>query len=144
MSEVESKKKYLGLIAIILLLVLIIFIVAGGMAYFFLLKDKNPVPREKPINKSTLDTFTVNLSDGNFRRYVRATMTLEYDNRNLAKELEIKKHRIRDSIISLLMSKRVADMADQKLIRQDLEKTINSHLTTGKINGIYFEEFIIQ
>lgn len=132
------------MLIIIILLVLLILLMAGGAAYYMLVLKDNGGVQEKPIIKTTLDQFTVNLADGNFRRYVRMTLTLEYTEKKLTKELEEKKHRLRDVVISLLMTKRVSDMSDHTIIRQELEDAINSVLTKGQITGIYFEDFIIQ
>ncbi|HHU31517.1 MAG TPA: flagellar basal body-associated FliL family protein [Clostridia bacterium] len=142
MSDNEKRKGPL-LIVIILLLVLTILLVAVGAAYYFLVVYDGSSAYKSP-NKMTLDTFTVNLADNNFRRYIRLTMTLEFEDGKLANELEDKMHRINDTIISHLTTKRATDMTDKEVVRKDLEKGINSVLTTGQINGVYFEEFIIQ
>lgn len=142
-NEKNEKKRSPLLIVIILVLVLTILLVAVGAAYYFLVVYDGS-SANKPANKMTLDTFTVNLVDNNFRRYIRLTMTLEFEDKKLANELEEKKHRISDRVITHLSAKRAADMADKEVVREELEEAINSVLATGQISGIYFEEFIIQ
>jgi len=143
MSDNEKKKGPVFII-LILLLVLTILLVAVGAAYYFLVIYDGSSSAHKPIYKTTLDTYTVNLADNNFRRYIRLTVTLEYDYEKLSKEIEEKKHRINDAVISYLTTKRAADMTDKEVVRQDLEGVINSILTSGQVTGLYFEEFIIQ
>jgi len=143
MSDNEKKKGPVFII-LILLLVLTILLVAVGAAYYFLVIYDGSSSAQKPIYKTTLDTYTVNLADNNFRRYIRLTVTLEYDYEKLSKEIEEKKHRINDAVISYLTTKRAADMTDKEVVRQDLEGVINSILTSGQVTGLYFEEFIIQ
>jgi len=143
MSDNEKKKGPVFII-LILLLVLTILLVAVGAAYYFLVIYDGSSSAQKPIYKTTLDTYTVNLADNNFRRYIRLTVTLEYDYEKLSKEIEEKKHRINDAVISYLTTKRAADMTDKEVVRQDLEGVINGILTSGQVTGLYFEEFIIQ
>jgi len=143
MSDNEKKKGPVFII-LILLLILTILLVAVGAAYYFLVIYDGSSSAQKPIYKTTLDTYTVNLADNNFRRYIRLTVTLEYDYEKLSKEIEEKKHRINDAVISYLTTKRAADMTDKEVIRQDLEGVINGILTSGQVTGLYFEEFIIQ
>ena len=143
MSDNEKKKGPVFII-LILLLILTILLVAVGAAYYFLVIYDGSSSAQKPIYKTTLDTYTVNLADNNFRRYIRLTVTLEYDYEKLSKEIEEKKHRINDAVISYLTTKRAADMTDKEVVRQDLEGVINSILTSGQVTGLYFEEFIIQ
>ncbi|WP_227767229.1 flagellar basal body-associated FliL family protein [Zhaonella formicivorans] len=147
MSDQQQARKNPLIIIIILLLVLVLLILAGGAAYYFLVLSKNAgdkTRQEEPFMKMTFEPFTVNLSDSNFRRYVRLTITVEYTDKKLGKEMEEKQHRIRDAVITLLMSKRVSDLADQKTVRQELENAINKLLVKNKVSGLYFEEFIIQ
>jgi flagellar basal body-associated protein FliL len=147
MSDQQQARKNPLIIIIILLLVLVLLILAGGAAYYFLVLSKNAgdkTQQEEPFMKMTFEPFTVNLSDSNFRRYVRLTITVEYTDKKLGKEMEEKQHRIRDAVITLLMSKRVSDLADQKTVRQELENAINKLLVKNKVSGLYFEEFIIQ
>lgn len=95
----------------------------------------------------TLDSFVVNLADADYRRYLRVTLTLEYCEPELEKELLAKKHRIRDVVIEVLRSKKIADLGSggqTDALRKQLQEAINQNLTQGKIEGLYFEEFLVQ
>jgi len=141
-SEIANKKRPLWII-IVALLVLIALLASASAVYLFLASHKK-APDERPINKLTLNTYTVNLADNSFRRYIRLTLTLEYEGKELTEEMGTKKHRINDAVISLLTEKKAVEMMEKETIRRELKQVINSVLRTGEISGIYFEEFIIQ
>ncbi|GAW92927.1 flagellar basal body-associated FliL family protein [Calderihabitans maritimus] len=144
-----SKKRWLW----IGLLVVLILLLTAGQTYFittrFLSHQTETVrtPNGQEFRKFTLEPFTVNLADLNFRRYIRLTIVLEYQDKRLSKELEEKRHRIRDTIINFLWTKKVSDFASAgkvDSIREQLLEKINQSLITGKLTGLYFEDLIIQ
>ena len=101
----------------------------------------------KSIKKTTLKSFTVNLADTGYRRYLRTTITMEYASKEIDEEMEIVMHRIKHTVLNVLRSKKVTDLNSlQKTeeLRLELLNAVNSELTQGEINGLYFEEFIIQ
>lgn len=101
------------------------------------------VVNDKNLKVMQIESFVVNLADQG--HYLRATITLEYTDPNLEKELAERKYRVRDAVIATLRTKHVADLpasATDKL-REELMGAINNVLQ-GKITGLYFEEFIIQ
>lgn len=93
-----------------------------------------------------LEPLVVNLADPGSRRYLRVTITLEFTDARVEKEMQRVGYRVRDSIIQILRSKTVADLAPDRAekVRQELLGTINGLLEEGKITGLYFQEFIIQ
>lgn len=150
MSEQVQPKTRSPLFYILLIFVLLVLLIltAGATYYFFVAgagtANANGHAQQGPMEKYNMEPFTVNLLDSNFRRYVRLSLTLEFDDKKLAKELEAKEHRIRDGVISHIMNKRASDLADQEALRQELLKVINNSLTSGQVRGLYFEDFIIQ
>ncbi len=94
-----------------------------------------------------LDTFTVNLKSDSGRRYLKATMSLELDSPELSHELDSKAPVLRDRIIRILSSKTLEEISSKKgkqKVSQQIMDTLNSMITDGKIQGIYFTEFVIQ
>ena len=94
-----------------------------------------------------LDTFIVNLANNGGNRYLRVTMDLELDNKNLESEVNKRLPQVRDSILMILPTKRVEDIssvAGKTTLRDEILKKINSYLAQGKITNIYFKEFVIQ
>ncbi|NNL77873.1 MAG: flagellar basal body protein FliL [Desulfobacterales bacterium] len=94
-----------------------------------------------------LDTFIVNLANNGGNRYLRVTMDLELDNKNLESEVNKRLPQVRDSILMILPTKRVEDIssvAGKTTLRDEILGKINSYLAQGKITNIYFKEFVIQ
>jgi flagellar basal body-associated protein FliL len=131
---------------LILLLVAIIAL-AGGYLYFTIWHDTGKASDFSKKKKTTLASFTVNLVDSNYRRYLRTEITLEYWSDEVHKEVQMSMHRIKDVVLKVLRSKTVIDIDspnETELLKLELMQAINSVITSGEINGLYFEEFIIQ
>ncbi|MDW7651484.1 MAG: flagellar basal body-associated FliL family protein [Bacillota bacterium] len=91
--------------------------------------------------------FTVNLSDNDQRRYLKATVTLAFENKKLAKELDQRSAQIRDLIIEVLRGNTAADVADEsgtQALRETLIQELNDTLVNGEIKDIYFTDFLVQ
>jgi len=103
---------------------------------------------EAKVKSVTLDTFTVNLADMGFRRYLRADITVECYDVDTVKEIEQKKYKIRDKIITVLNQKKASDFeSNEKFerVRMELFEAVNSILSPpNQIKALYFENFIIQ
>ena len=94
-----------------------------------------------------LDTFIVNLANKGGNRYLRVTMDLELDNKNLENEVSKRLPQVRDSILMILPTKRVEDLSSvegKTSLRDEILGKVNSFLAQGKITNIYFKEFVIQ
>lgn len=94
-----------------------------------------------------LDTFTVNLKSDAGRRYLKATMSLELSGEELSMELDAKSPVLRDRIIRILSSKTLEEISSKKgkkKVSEQIMNTLNSMISDGKIQGIYFTEFVIQ
>lgn len=148
-NQGEGKKAgRLKLIIILLVTVILLGSVALGYFIFFAPDRSSEAKETSEIFKATLDTFTVNLSDMEYRRYLRTDITLEFYNEGGLEEVEHKKHRVRDKIITLLNQKSVSDFdTNQKLekTRMEILKALNEILgEDDQIKAMYFETFIIQ
>ncbi|MGE0738710.1 flagellar basal body-associated protein FliL [Sulfurimonas sp.] len=94
-----------------------------------------------------LDAFTVNLKSDAGRRYLKTTISLELNGKELSLELDSKTPVIRDRIIRILTSKTLEEISSKKgkqKISEQIMDTLNSMITDGSIEGIYFTEFVIQ
>jgi flagellar FliL protein len=103
------------------------------------------------VSKDTLidlATFTVNLAQGDGpKRYVRLNAVLKLSEESEVSEVEARKPQIRDTIISILNSKRPEDILkrDGKLyLKQEIKSAINSFLIDGKITDIFYVGFQIN
>ncbi len=96
-----------------------------------------------------LETFMVNLAESKGRRVAKVNMEIEIkDNEvegKVTAEIEQRKAQIRDIIIIILSSKtyeQVSTNEGKDNLRNQIKDTINSFLTTGRIQNVYFTEFI--
>ncbi len=94
-----------------------------------------------------LDSFTVNLKSDSGRRYLKTTLSLELSDEALSVELDAKSPVIRDRIIRILTSKTLEEISSKKgkqKVSDQIQDTLNSMISDGRIQGIYFTEFVIQ
>jgi len=144
-----GKKKILvvGLAAGILVLL------CGALAWKFVL-HKPPQAEEAPAEEHakappflySLDPFIVNLFDPKSVRYLKVTLQLELA--GIAKEeVDVQVPKIRDSLIILISSKKleeVASMEGKLRLREEILFRINRILGEGKTREIYFTDFVVQ
>lgn len=95
-----------------------------------------------------LKTFTVNLAQGDGpRRYVRLNAVLKLDETSDNSEVENRKPQVRDTIISILNSKRPEDILkrDGKLyLKEQIKSAINSFLIDAKVVDVFYIGFQIN
>lgn len=94
-----------------------------------------------------LETFIVNLAGSKGRKVAKVNMELEIKDGsgNVAEEIDKRKAQVRDIIIIILSSKTFDEVSTREGkdgLRTELKDTINSFLTKGKINNVFFTEFI--
>jgi flagellar FliL protein len=91
-----------------------------------------------------IESFLVNISSDQGPKFLQTQMEFELSEPALEDEIARKKPAIRDSIIVLLSSKSYKELrepAGMKKLRQDLLKSVNGLLSTGKVKEIYFTQF---
>jgi flagellar FliL protein len=102
----------------------------------------------KKENLITLDGFTVNLAQGEGpKRYVRTDIVLKMSDDAKAPEFEARKPQIRDTIISILNTKRPDDLLKKEgksYLKDEIKASINSFLVDGKVEDIYYISFQIH
>jgi flagellar FliL protein len=94
-----------------------------------------------------LERFIVNLADKGGGRYLNVIIDLELNNEELTDEIEKRLPQIRDTILVLLSGKRydqISDVDGKRRLRDEIMKTINTLLTTGRIKSVYFTNFVIN
>lgn len=159
----------------ILMLLMVVNIVAMGTVAFFqwrfmqmesqrpdltqLLKEKDAEATDatgeannpevvKKENLLPLDSFTVNLAQGEGpRRYVRLDAVLKMSDDAKAPEFEARKPQIRDTIISILNTKRADDLLKKEgksFLKEEIKASINSFLVDGRVEDIYYISFQIN
>lgn len=95
-----------------------------------------------------LEGFTANLAQGDGpRRFLRLTAVLKFSKDSNEEEFKARKPQIRDTIISLLNSKRPEDLLKiegKNFLKEELKSAINSFLVDGNIVDIFYVGFQIN
>ncbi len=94
-----------------------------------------------------LETFLVNLAGSRGRKLVKINMELEVSDDAAIEEIEKIKPKIRDYIIMIVSSKSFAEVETKEgkdELRSEIQNQVNLFLTRGKIQRVYFTEFIFN
>lgn len=104
--------------------------------------------KEKAGKFIQLDPFTVNLAGGT--NYLQTAVAFEIKaegSEELETELKDRKPQINDVIITILSSKAIDDISDtagREKLKLEIKKAVDSLLSYGKIERVYFTTFIMQ
>ena len=146
---------------IIIISVAVLFMGMAGAGFFILWNKISQMPQdlskieEMPVEEEenaigplySLDTMIVNLSDHGGKRYLRVTMALELSDPDALATIESRLPQVRDAILMILPTKKYDDVSttDGKIaLRSQVTEKINSLMTKGRVNNIYFTEFVVQ
>lgn len=95
-----------------------------------------------------LEAFTANLAQGDGpRRFVRLNTVLRFSADSNEGEFKARQPQIRDSIISILNSKRPADLLKKEgkeYLKEEIKSSINSFLIDGRVVDVYYVSFQIN
>lgn len=96
-----------------------------------------------------LEPFTVNLTTGigTQPRYVRMNISVELEQGATEKEFDIKLPRVRDTIINLLNSKKVAEInavEGREQLKDEIRRSVNTFMLQSKVKGVYFTNFAVS
>jgi len=89
----------------------------------------------------------INPANSGGRRHLIVTLGLECHSTALEEELAMKDPQIRDNLITLLSGQEIGILADisyREKIRKSLLKAINYYLKEGKVEKLYFVEYVFQ
>ena len=149
-QEPEQKKSSVLKYVIIGVIALVVIGAGVGGALFFMGKsdDKKKAAPAPAIGPTwSMEPLIVNLADNNGDRYLKVVIQMELTMPEASKELDTIKPKFRDSIVDLLSGKTYKDLADnvgKQRLRDEITLRGNSMLMQGKINKVYFTEFVIQ
>ncbi|MBT3983762.1 MAG: hypothetical protein HOE90_20575 [Bacteriovoracaceae bacterium] len=107
----------------------------------------SPIKKDKGL-LLPLEGFTANLAQGDGpRRFVRLNAVLKFSSSSKSEEFEARKPQIRDTIISILNSKRPEDLLKKEgkvYLKEEIKASINSFLIDGKVVDIFYVGFQIN
>ncbi|HCW76587.1 MAG TPA: hypothetical protein DHU63_08615, partial [Candidatus Marinimicrobia bacterium] len=95
----------------------------------------------------TIKSISVNPLFSNGTRFVVAGLAVEFSTKDLDNELKERDPQIRDALIRYYRrhtADQMLDVSFQEKSRTELTKAINSLLTKGKIDSLYYLELILQ
>jgi len=149
---------------LLLLGLLALLVVGGGAGFFFISdgdQDRSPQVQEEQANAETegefrsgfvgpvidLEPFVLNLADRDQLRYLKVSIKLQLDRPKEETDFADKLPAIRDALLVLLTSKESRSLrtVDGKmLVRDEIGGRVNTIMKKGKIQQVFFTEFIIQ
>jgi flagellar FliL protein len=94
-----------------------------------------------------LDPFIANLSDEDGRRYLKATIQIEFYDAIVPPEFHHRLPQSRDMLLTLLSSKTFADVRTPQgkaVLREEIVNRLNTVLNYDAVKAVYFTEFIVQ
>ncbi|MBL6988402.1 MAG: flagellar basal body-associated FliL family protein [Bacteriovoracaceae bacterium] len=95
-----------------------------------------------------LEGFTANLAQGDGpRRFVRLHAVLKFSKDSDEEEFKARKPQIRDTIISILNSKRAEDLLKREgksYLKEEIKSAINTFLIGGSVIDIFYVGFQIK
>lgn len=108
--------------------------------------EKGP---EEPGPTFDVGQFTVNLavSPEESVHYLRTQVVVEVDSDKALGELELRKHQVKDRVITIFRSKHVDELADARgtdATRGQITASLNELIGKGRIVDVYFTDFVIQ
>jgi flagellar FliL protein len=94
-----------------------------------------------------LDPFIANLADEDGRRYLKATLQVEFFGARVPDEFSARVPQMRDLLLTLLTSKFFTEVRtpDGKgVLRTEIVNRMNRTLNKDLVKAVYFTEFIVQ
>ncbi|MFH1624578.1 MAG: flagellar basal body-associated FliL family protein [Pseudomonadota bacterium] len=156
-EELEKQEAKKGKPLFMWIVIAIAMSVLGGGGFFVWTKFfQTPKPKAATLasQKETvigpmfrLDTFIVNLAEEQGKRYLKVTMELELENERVQSEVKTRLPQFRDSMLTLLSSKSLAQIENiegKNRLRDEIIARLNGFLTSGNVKEVYFTEFVIQ
>jgi flagellar FliL protein len=159
-AEQPAKKGKGGLVIVAILAVIVL---AGGAALYFLVLHKAPAATEESLNPELstppkaqaepgpivpYSSFLVNLADTGGKRYLKFSLSIELSkHKNFLQEVEHKDAKIKDIIISIISSKTFEEVNTPQgkiALKQEILRRLNTIMSGGKVEDVFFTEFVVQ
>ena len=93
------------------------------------------------------ESLILNLNNPGDSRYLKLSITAYIASEKMKMELDKKKPLLQDILVSSISSKAFDEIRDERgktLLKEELIEKLNKVLTTGRIQHLYFTEFVVQ
>ena len=111
-------------------------------------EEETGVAQEEKGILERLDGFTANLAQGDGpKRYVRLNAVLKFSDNSRPEEIKARIPQMRDTIISILNSKRPNDLLKvegKNYLKEEIKAAINTFLIDGNVIDIFYMSFQIN
>ncbi|HOB42670.1 MAG TPA: flagellar basal body-associated FliL family protein [Bacillota bacterium] len=95
----------------------------------------------------TFDTFIVNIANTNGHRFLKCTLTVEFDDKAGVTEAAGKVPLLRDAIIDVLSSKTLEELEPgepRDALRAELVEAVARLIAKADVKRVFFSEFVVQ
>lgn len=95
----------------------------------------------------SIGSVIVNVANTEGRRYLKTALDLEINNNKVVAEIESKRSQLIDIMINTLSSKSLDEVTSsdgKDRIKKELMDRLNSEIQSGRINRVFFTEFVVQ
>jgi flagellar FliL protein len=141
---------------LLLIVAAVVLLAGGGGAAWWLLGPRGATAR--PVEEAAprdplvgamlpLDTFIANLADEDGKRYLKASVQVEFFDAAVPHEFEALGPQVRDLLLTLLTSKTFAEVRTPEgkaVLREEIINRMNRVLRKDLVKAVYFTEFIVQ
>ena len=141
--------------------VVVLLVGGGGAAWFLgLLRHGHAVEAEAEAKEESthpatgevgamqpLETFIANLSDEEGKRYLKATLQVEFFESRVPEDFAARTAQIRDLLLTLFTSKTFSDVRTpegKSQLREEIINRMNRALNRDVVKAVYFTELIVQ
>ncbi|MEI9475249.1 MAG: flagellar basal body-associated FliL family protein [Deltaproteobacteria bacterium] len=95
----------------------------------------------------SMEPFLVNLADPDQGRYLKVKIDIESTEKKPNEEYQQRLSQLRDSVLTVLSTKRYQDIFDsegKKKLKEEIISKLNQLVSHFKVKTIYFIEFVVQ
>ncbi len=157
-EELEEKPKGNKMMIIIIVAAVAVVAIIGVVVVLLLNKgggDKKSAEEEKPRIEEPdklgplvkMDSFVVNVPNGERGVYLRTSLTIELIDDLAAEPFEKWRPIMRNEVLMYLSGLKLSDsqsIENKRKIEKSLVKKLNGRLKSKLVKGVYFTEFITQ
>lgn len=94
-----------------------------------------------------LDPFIANLNDADGKRYLKATIQIEFFDKDVPQDFDVRTPQVRDLLLTLFTSKSFGEIRTPEgktVLREEIINRVNRVLRRDAVKAVYFTEFIVQ
>jgi flagellar protein FliL len=143
---------------LLIIVAAVVLLGGGGAAAWFLgfiphgadkAEAKEEVKEHKPTVGAllALDPFIANLADEDGKRYLKATIQVEFFADKVPEEFSARTPQMRDLMLTLFTSKLFSEIRTPQgkaVLRDEIINRMNRTLNHDLVKAVYFTEFVVQ